>query len=74
MNNILYTALSLPTTAKSKAIDYGIPSVNDAAGDVSTGNNRYRERDFGIGYGRSSGYASDRSYTGRSASSLFRCG
>ncbi len=74
MNNILYTALSIPTTAKVKTIDYGIPSIDDAANDVSNGSSRYRERDFGIGYGRSSGYASDRSYTGRSASSLFRCG
>ena len=31
------------------------------------------ERDFGTGYGRSSGYASPRSYVERRATSLFRC-
>ena len=34
----------------------------------------YRERDFGIGYGRSSGYASTRQYaTGWNGQPLFRC-
>lgn len=32
-----------------------------------------RERDFGIGYGRSSGYASNRRYTSESFQPLFRC-
>lgn len=31
------------------------------------------ERDFGTGYGRSSGYASNRSYVDRRATSFFRC-
>jgi hypothetical protein len=35
----------------------------------------YRERDFGVGYGRSSGYASDRRYASNwSGPTLFRCG
>ena len=34
----------------------------------------YRERDFGVGYGRSSGYASTRQYaTGWNGERLFRC-
>lgn len=34
----------------------------------------YRERDFGIGYGRSSGYASTRQYATRwNGQPLFRC-
>lgn len=33
---------------------------------------RYRERDFGIGYGRSSGYVRNRSYVA-SQPTLFRC-
>jgi hypothetical protein len=34
----------------------------------------YRERDFGIGYGRSSGYASQRQYaSGWNGQALFRC-
>jgi len=35
----------------------------------------YRERDFGVGYGRSSGYASDRRYASAwNGPVLFRCG
>ena len=33
----------------------------------------HRERDFGVGYGNSSGYASDRRYTTDWAQPLFRC-
>lgn len=34
----------------------------------------YRERDFGVGYGRSSGYAAERRYTDRTYNtSLYRC-
>ncbi len=32
-----------------------------------------RERDFGVGYGRSSGYASDRQYAKAWGQQLFRC-
>ncbi len=34
---------------------------------------RYRERDFGIGYGSSSGYAQDRRYTSDWGQARFRC-
>lgn len=35
----------------------------------------YRERDFGVGYGRSSGYASDRRYASAwNGPIMFRCG
>ncbi len=33
-----------------------------------------RTRDFGIGYGRSSGYASGRRYTSNWGNDRFRCG
>ncbi len=33
----------------------------------------YRERDFGIGYGNSSGYASNRRYASQWAAPRFRC-
>jgi hypothetical protein len=33
----------------------------------------YRERDFGIGYGNSSGYATDRRYTSEWGPTRFRC-
>lgn len=35
---------------------------------------RYRQRDFGTGYGRSSGYAQDRSYAMVSSHRLVRVG
>jgi hypothetical protein len=35
---------------------------------------RYRQRDFGTGYGRSSGYAQDRSYARASSHRLVRVG
>lgn len=35
---------------------------------------RYRRRELGTGYGRSSGYAQDRSYTGGSSHRLVRVG
>lgn len=34
---------------------------------------QYRERDFGVGYGTSSGYASHRRYSNSSFQPLFRC-
>lgn len=34
---------------------------------------RYRERDFGIGYGTSSGYALDKRYTSDWGLARFRC-
>jgi hypothetical protein len=33
----------------------------------------HRDRDFGVGYGNSSGYASDRRYTSNWVQPLFRC-
>ncbi len=33
----------------------------------------YRPREMGVGYGRSSGYASDRHYADLSVPPLFRC-
>ena len=33
----------------------------------------HRERDFGVGYGNSSGYASNRRYADSRAQTFFRC-
>ena len=33
----------------------------------------HRERDFGVGYGSSSGYASNRSYADNRGQTFFRC-
>ena len=41
---------------------------------AASSSNRHRERDFGVGYGSSSGYATTRSYTtGNNGPRLFRC-
>lgn len=37
-------------------------------------NERYRQRDVGTGYGRSSGYARNRRYANDQVKNLFRCG
>lgn len=41
--------------------------------DATPSSARYRERDFGIGYGASSGYAQDRRYTSDWGQARFRC-
>jgi len=40
---------------------------------VATSRREHRERDFGIGYGSSSGYASNRRYTSNWGEPRFRC-
>lgn len=41
--------------------------------DSTLSSARYRERDFGIGYGASSGYAQDKRYTSDWGQTRFRC-
>lgn len=48
--------------------------VLPANGPAHLASPRYRARDFGSGYGRSSGYASDRRYTSDWGQVRFRCG
>lgn len=43
-------------------------------GQPAPGRRAHRERDFGVGYGSSSGYASDRRYSPRGAQPRFRFG
>jgi hypothetical protein len=40
---------------------------------AATPRREYRERDFGIGYGNSSGYASNRRYASNWGEPRFRC-
>lgn len=40
---------------------------------VTTTRREHRARDFGIGYGSSSGYAADRHYVGNHLAPRFRC-
>ena len=49
-------------------------SRKTAAAQVVQTSSRYRERDFGIGYGASSGYALDKRYTSDWGRTRFRCG
>ena len=56
-----------------------LPAANQApapleACDGPNRPDRYRRRDFGTGYGRSSGYAQDRSYTAGRGERLLRVG
>ena len=49
-------------------------SGNAVAAQAAQTRDRYRERDFGIGYGTSSGYALDKRYTSDWGRVRFRCG
>ncbi|WP_407353581.1 hypothetical protein [Luteimonas sp. R10] len=40
---------------------------------ASAARHEHRARDFGVGYGSSSGYASERRYVGNQAVPRFRC-
>lgn len=62
MNAVLRPA---PSATRTPAV---VPPIARAAAA------RYRERDFGIGYGASSGYAQARRYTSDWGQSRFRCG
>ena len=51
------------------------PAAQAADQTPAPARREYRERDFGVGYGRSSGYASQRQYaSGWNGQPLFRCG
>ena len=68
------TVASVPVTRASAA--KLLPAANPVAVEVAEAMrpDRYRRRDYGIGYGRSSGYAQDRSYAGSSSHRLVRVG
>ena len=64
------TTRPLPTTVPNPRNG----NRNVLRSDVPT-RREYRERDFGVGYGRSSGYASDRRYASAWNGPIhFRCG
>jgi hypothetical protein len=50
-----------------------VPSCFESPLFPAANNDRYRERDFGIGYGASSGYALDKRYTSDWGQARFRC-
>lgn len=49
------------------------PNRNDNVVPLPPARREHRARDFGIGYGSSSGYASDRRYTNDWGLTRFRC-
>ncbi len=49
------------------------PSTSARYAPVSTARSGHRARDFGVGYGSSSGYASARRYVTAPTARLFRC-
>ena len=66
------TTRPLPTTIPNPRS--GNRNVQRSTADTPT-RREYRERDFGVGYGRSSGYASDRRYASAWNGPIhFRCG
>ena len=69
MNQFAATTQSSFNTLSSN--EANLIAQNEAT--TNTVNTRYRERDFGVGYGSSSGYASRRSYVETQVQSFFRC-
>ena len=52
---------------------YAVAAAQGAAPQAPATRHLHRERDFGVGYGNSSGYASNRRYTSNWAQPFFRC-
>jgi hypothetical protein len=48
-------------------------AAQGAASQAAAVRHLHRERDFGVGYGNSSGYGRDRHYTSNGFAPLFRC-
>ncbi|KFN41262.1 hypothetical protein [Arenimonas oryziterrae] len=61
------------TNATSRLVAVSYPSTAPTTPAQAQASRRYRERDFGIGYGASSGYASERRYANTGAAPLLRC-
>ena len=62
------------TLASQPVAAPAVVPANDDPGHANGNAPRYRARDFGTGYGRSSGYAQDHSYTAGFGDRLLRVG
>ena len=60
------------TLSPTRLVASNYPTRPAANGDAQA-TRRYRERDFGIGYGTSSGYALEKRYTSDWGQARFRC-
>jgi len=60
------------TLSPTRLVASNYPTRPAASSDAQA-TRRYRERDFGIGYGTSSGYASGRRYADSRGAVLLRC-
>lgn len=66
--------MSTPRKARSLDRDDGMQTSKVPVPSGYMDNERYRQRDVGTGYGRSSGYARNRRYANDQVKDLFRCG
>lgn len=69
----LQSHFSTPVTARANDASTEMPATASAERAESGSAPRYRGREFGIGYGSSSGYSTGRHYLDRSTRALFRC-
>lgn len=61
------------TTANRKSVSAPTATTRQYVSGTSPSRPPRRERDFGVGYGTSSGYATTRHYVPNNAARLFRC-
>ena len=69
----LQSHFSTPATVRATHVTSALPATAVAERTESGSAPRYRGREFGIGYGSSSGYSTGRHYLDRSTRALFRC-
>lgn len=69
----LQSHFSTPATVCASEASTALPASATAERAESGNAPRYRAREFGIGYGSSSGYSTGRHYLDRSTRALFRC-
>ena len=69
--NVVFTAARFVETSASFPAAVAVAAAG--AAQAAPIRQMRRERDFGIGYGNSSGYASNRRYTSNAFAPRFRC-
>jgi len=61
-----------PPPYRAPGIDPAAPSAQPPPAGMESPRHRHRQRDFGIGYGNSSGYGSERHYVDGHVDPIFR--
>ena len=67
------TRLAQTRTSQTSTSPAPVAVAAPGAAQVAPIRHLHRERDFGVGYGNSSGYGSNRRYTSNGFAPLFRC-